>query len=151
MQVANRQIKKVERKLQTLPEGAWIELSYEVLHERIQRSIDLQSGVSGKTGVKGTRVSEVSRGWYNNHFSVMARDVKCSWGDVEHLWVRRTDGKVFYDWQTIQRIKNELAIDGFNRTGIQVFPPQEEVLDAFNWYHLWVLPPAFELPFSLTR
>jgi len=48
-------------------------------------------------------------------------------------------------WWEGQRLKNELC--GEDRTAVEVYPPQGEVVDGADMYHLWVLPGA--LPFSL--
>ena len=48
-------------------------------------------------------------------------------------------------WPEAQRIKNELA--GSDATAVEVYPPQSEVVDQADMYHLWVLPGR--LPFSL--
>ena len=48
-------------------------------------------------------------------------------------------------WWEAQRIKNEIAGEG--ATAVEVYPPQAEVVDGADMYHLWVLPSG--LPFSL--
>jgi hypothetical protein len=48
-------------------------------------------------------------------------------------------------WWEAQRIKNEIA--GQNATAVEVYPPQSEVVDDADAYHLWVLPTS--LGFSL--
>jgi hypothetical protein len=68
------------------------------------------------------------------------------WGDVTHLWIKRHDGKPV-TWKEMQRVKNELA--GFERLGVEMYPPQSAVVDVANMYHLWVLPEGFWLPFGL--
>lgn len=48
-------------------------------------------------------------------------------------------------WWEAQRLKNEIAGEG--ATAVEVYPPQSEVVDAADAYHLWVLPHPF--PHSL--
>lgn len=48
-------------------------------------------------------------------------------------------------WWEAQRIKNDLA--GPEATAVEVYPPQCEVVDQADMYHLWVLPSS--LPFSI--
>ncbi|WP_449222432.1 DUF7694 domain-containing protein [Acidimangrovimonas pyrenivorans] len=51
-------------------------------------------------------------------------------------------------WKEAQAIKNELA--GADATALEVYPPQAEVIDSADTYHLWVLPPGVQLSFSLS-
>jgi hypothetical protein len=44
-------------------------------------------------------------------------------------------------WYEMQRIKNE--------TAVEVYPPQAELVDGSDTYHIWILPA--NLPFSLAR
>ena len=48
-------------------------------------------------------------------------------------------------WHEMQRIKDELA--GRELTGVEVYPPHEEIVDEADMYHLWVLPHPY--PFGL--
>lgn len=50
-------------------------------------------------------------------------------------------------WWEMQRIKNELA--GETATAIEVYPPQGEVVDEADMFHIWVMPDG--LPFSLSE
>jgi hypothetical protein len=47
-------------------------------------------------------------------------------------------------WWEMQRIKNELC--GEEWTAVEVYPPQAEVVDEADMYHLWTMDP---LPFTL--
>jgi hypothetical protein len=69
------------------------------------------------------------------------------WGEVTHIAIRRHDGGTSIPWADKQRIKDDLV--GPERLAIEVFPPRDELDDAANMYHLWVLPAGFELPFRL--
>ena len=48
-------------------------------------------------------------------------------------------------WWEMQRIKDELA--GKEATGVEVYPPNGEIVDGANMYHLWIVPAP--LPFGL--
>lgn len=72
-------------------------------------------------------------------FSVLVRPV----GGAIHLAVCSLSGDR-PSWWEMQRIKNELA--GENATAVEVYPPQDEVIDQADMYHLWVVG---DLPFSL--
>lgn len=69
------------------------------------------------------------------------------WGEITHLWVQRHDEGTGVTWSDLQRIKDEIV--GSERVGLQVYPPQSELIDQANMYHVWVLPEGFALPFGL--
>jgi len=52
------------------------------------------------------------------------------------LVIKRRDGKPIGDWRTLQDAKNQAV--GPEREAVQVFPPESEVTDTANLYHLWV-------------
>lgn len=70
------------------------------------------------------------------------------WGEIRHLWIKRHDEKPV-QWQEMQRIKNELI--GQDRVGLEVYPAVSELIDVANMYHMWILPAAMKLPFTLNR
>lgn len=83
----------------------------------------------------------------NDLYSVQVYDVATDWGQVVHMAIRNHDGQGEPSWAEMQRIKNELI--GPERTAIQVYPANSELIDQANLYHLWVLP--ITLPFGLHR
>jgi hypothetical protein len=52
------------------------------------------------------------------------------------LVIKRMDGEPFRSWRLLQDIKNEVV--GADRTAIEIYPPEDEVTDTANIYHLWV-------------
>ena len=78
----------------------------------------------------------------NAVFAVLDRPV----GLVRHLAVSSLSG-VRPSWWEMQRIKNELA--GEAATAVEVYPPQSEVVDGADVFHIWVMPG--DLAFSLYR
>lgn len=85
--------------------------------------------------------SELTAAYRNSVFCVMARRLP---DGTRHFMISSlTEERP--SWWEAQRIKNELA--GPDATAVEVYPPQREVVDDANAYHLWVLPQA--LPFSL--
>lgn len=67
---------------------------------------------------------------------------------IIHLVVSRHDQQPISSWSHMQHIKNVLVGDEY--TGVEVFPPESQLTDAANCYHIWVYPDAdFRLPFSL--
>ena len=55
-----------------------------------------------------------------------------------HLTFKRNDRAAVRDWRHFQAIKNEVA--GPEREAVEIYPPESELVDAANEYHLWVLP-----------
>lgn len=84
----------------------------------------------------------------NELFSVQYSTEETEWGAVEHLWIRRHDGKPLI-WREMQRIKNELM--GVERVAVEVYPPVSMLVDDADMYHLWVLPEGFTLPFTIAK
>lgn len=74
-------------------------------------------------------------------FSVLERPLP---EGILHLAISSLSG-IRPTWPEAQRIKNEIA--GPAATAVEVYPPQGEVVDGADMYHLWVLPGP--LPFSL--
>lgn len=79
----------------------------------------------------------------NEVFSVLDRTLL---DGTRHLMINSLSNER-PSWWEAQRIKNELAGDG--ATAVEVYPPQPEVVDDADAYHLWVLPTP--LPFSLSN
>lgn len=79
----------------------------------------------------------------NRVFSVLDRT---DFSGARHLAIASGSG-IRPTWPEMQRINNDLA--GASATAIEVYPPDDEVVDQADMYHLWVLPGR--LPFSLTR
>ena len=71
-------------------------------------------------------------------FSVLDRTLSTG---VRHLAVSSLSQER-PSWWEMQRIKNDLA--GPDATAVEVYPPQSEVVDGANMFHIWVLPAALE-------
>lgn len=78
----------------------------------------------------------------NRVFSVLDRTLP---NGVRHLAVSSLT-QVRPSWWEMQRIKNEIA--GNERTAVEVYPPQGDVVDGADMFHIWVLP--MSLDFGLT-
>jgi hypothetical protein len=61
-----------------------------------------------------------------------------------HLSFKRNDRAAVRDWRHFQAIKNEVA--GPEREAIEIFPPESNLVDAANEYHLFVLPEGVQSP-----
>lgn len=67
----------------------------------------------------------------NNVFAVLERNL----ANGTHLAVSSLSGER-PSWWEMQRIKNELM--GESTTGIEIYPPQDEVVDGANMFHIFV-------------
>lgn len=63
-----------------------------------------------------------------------------------HLSLCRHDREAVHDWRHLQAIKNEVV--GRDRYAVEIYPPEDRLVDTANQYHLWVFPAGFELPFG---
>ncbi len=98
--------------------------------------IDLPNGAPGLGWCREIRAAH-----RNAAFAVLDRPVN----GARHLAVSSLSG-VRPSWWEMQRIKNELA--GESATAVEVYPPQAEVVDGADMFHIWVVA---ALPFSLHR
>jgi hypothetical protein len=84
-------------------------------------------------------LGEVDHVRRNKVFAVLVRDVRFA----AHLAVSSLTGDR-PTWHEMQRIKSDLA--GPDATGIEVYPPDREIVDQADMFHLWIVS---DLPFSL--
>ncbi len=87
----------------------------------------------------------VRRAYANNLYAVLWRPFRDEKGNlVRHLAIR-TISSLEPPWRDLQRIKNELC--GVEYTAVQVMPPEAELVDEADMYHMWVI--SGRLPFTL--
>lgn len=107
----------------------------------------------GAEELRGGSVYAVQPGGFRGHvrsvyqgdgFRVDAVPFVTPWGECVHVMVQGEGAK---SWAEKQRIKN--LIVGPQRLAIEVFPPESELVDQADVFHLWVLPDGFQLPFGL--
>lgn len=122
---------------------------------RRQRRSAIANGMRREPFQRGPRPSvldgdgwlpEVKETFQNGWFSVLVRPLRCEWGEVLHLAIRNVPNTGI-SWPDKQWIKDQLV--GRERVAIEVFPSADDVIDAANMYHLWVLPKGMALPFGL--
>lgn len=77
-----------------------------------------------------------------------AHEIQRSQFDLR-LVVSRQDKTPIRSWRLLQDIKNEIV--GVDRTAIEVYPPECEVTDTGNLYHLWVYKVGCGPRVNLTR
>jgi hypothetical protein len=63
------------------------------------------------------------------------------------LAIKRADRRPIRSWRVLQDIKNEIA--GNDRTAVEIYPPESQVTDTANIYHLWVFAEGYRLKVSL--
>ena len=66
---------------------------------------------------------------------------------MTRLGIRRNDEGTNISWSEKQRVKDEIC--GKDAIAVEVFPPEEELIDEVNMFWLWVFPDGYKLPFSL--
>ena len=102
----------------------------------------LPTGLPGGTGW----CRDIREAWANDLYAVLVRPVDTRWGKVHHLAIR-TASNLEPPWRDKQRIKDEIF--GALSSAVEVMPPDDEVVDQADMYHIWVLPDGFELPFTI--
>lgn len=98
---------------------------------------------------------EMDRAWVSEdgQYSVMSRLLRTPVGKVEHVAITsaagcgKCDGSGDIPWAVKMQIKNELF--GEKRAAIEVYPPQDRLVDAADTYHLWVFEKGFKMPFGI--
>lgn len=84
----------------------------------------------------------------NNVYKVNIKDVADYGGNVwQWLSIKRIDRGIVRDWRHLQRIKNDLC--GDERWGVEFFPPESELVDTSNQFHLCVMPKGMEPPVKI--
>jgi hypothetical protein len=77
--------------------------------------------------------------YVNDLYSVFVRELGHG---ALHISFHRHNRAAIRDWRHFQAIKNEVA--GPERLAVEVFPPESQLTDTSNEYHLWVFPPDWE-------
>lgn len=97
---------------------------------------------------KEVELEENSTLWRNKFYQVEKKILQPELGEAGAIWlsIKHHDKKAIRDWRHFQRIKNELA--GEEREGLEIFPPESQLVDTANQYHLWVLPEGQRTPFT---
>jgi hypothetical protein len=69
-------------------------------------------------------------------------------GHMDYLSIKRIDKKPARSWTDFQNIKNELIEDGQDRYAVEIYPPEDRLVNTANQYHLWILPLGFDIGFG---
>ena len=84
---------------------------------------------------------DMTRAFKNNYYVVMIYDdTEMSNGElaIKALIQRHDDRPLTNHWREIQAIKNEIF--GKDVTAIEYYPSENELMDDFNIYWLWIIP-----------
>jgi hypothetical protein len=104
-----------------------------------------------KPDSRNTSVIGSIKCYKNDTYTVSIAHRKLKHRELESIiqvTISRMDHKPVKSWYDFQTIKNELI--GPEHTAVEVFPPESQLTDAANCYHLWVYPdPSYKLPFTL--
>ncbi len=79
--------------------------------------------------------------WRNNEYLVGVTQVDTRdeyFGIVTYLLISRQDGEPIHSWLDLQQIKSTLGYE--EQVALEVYPPDCNLFDTANCYHLWVLP-----------
>lgn len=87
--------------------------------------------------------------WQNRFYTVVKKRLQETEEGALHLSIRHNQRKAIRDWRHFQRIKNELA--GPEREAIEIFPPESNLIDTANQYHLFVYPEGMHSEFTWTQ
>lgn len=114
--------------------------------------IERPSPKAMREGRKGSWFNQMNHAYVysedgESKYAVMTRELNTRWGKVIHAGMRNMEGTDI-PWAEKQFIKNSLF--GEDKTAIEVFPKTNRLVDAANFYHLWIfIDGNFELPFGI--
>jgi hypothetical protein len=88
--------------------------------------------------------------WANKRYQVLVRTQVTPEGrTVKHLSIHSHDRGPVRNWRHLQQMKNECC--GEDWTGVEMFPPEAELTDTANEYHLFCFPPDAEIGIGLSK
>lgn len=79
--------------------------------------------------------------WLSDRYEVTVRASRTD--PVKHLSINTRDRSPMRNWRHLQQAKNEVC--GELWTGIEIFPPEDQLTDTANQYHLFCFPPDFKV------
>lgn len=79
--------------------------------------------------------------WVSDRYEVTVRAAREE--PVKHLSINTRDRSPIRNWRHLQQAKNEVC--GELWTAIEIFPPEDQLTDAANQYHLFCFPPGFKV------
>lgn len=99
-------------------------------------------GLDGDAYEQAVEFRKKSLRYENNLYAVNVTEVEVITDETKEAWqwlsIKRLDRGVVRDWRHLQRIKTELC--GPESEAVEIFPPESQLVDTANQFHLWVLP-----------
>lgn len=93
-------------------------------------------------------VGGITHAWTDWDIVIQVSEVETEqFGTITHLWIHDRASSTDWPWYLLQAIKDSVC--GQECQAIEVFPRHNELIDAANMRHLWVLPAEYSLPFGL--
>ena len=71
------------------------------------------------------------------------------WGPIQHLVVKRRDGKAGISWDHLQELKDEFL--GTDTHAVEFYPSADQVVNEINARHLWEVPTEHLPPYGFFR
>lgn len=93
------------------------------------------------------RVGDLVEVHKNNVVLVQVYRRQTERGDALQLVLRRHDEEPIEGWDVLQRTKNEIV--GAHRSAIEIYPPEDEVINQANLRHLFVMPEGERALFTI--
>lgn len=94
-------------------------------------------------------VTALSSAWYDTHEAIRTEHLIEPFGWVTHLRVCRLDGADGVSWDTLQAIKSDLGFA--DAWAVEVYPPDDAVVNLTNMRHLWIMPSDYAWPIDLRQ
>jgi len=98
------------------------------------------------------REKTLSEKVYLNHlYQVNVSELQIRFGNpeeeitIKQLSIKLRSKEIIKDWRHFQAIKNQLC--GKESLAFEIYPPESQLVDTANQYHLWVFPSDEHFPF----
>lgn len=99
-------------------------------------------------GIEDSGLDPPDEVWVNEAYQVVVRYQPGNEGVMWHLSIHTNTRYPIHDWRHLQQIKNEVC--GEERWAIEVYPPESDLVDTANEFHLWVMPEGVPLGIGFT-
>lgn len=90
--------------------------------------------------------------WHSETYQVLVRFCRPkdpSLPIVKHLSIHTHDRQAVHDFRHLQQIKNEVC--GEEAWAMEIYPPESQLVDTANEYHLWVWPDGSGITIGLSE
>lgn len=107
----------------------------------------MKADVPGVAGAMGDGWLREVRSIVKNPWCVvLIRPVATPWGMAQHAAIR-TASETELSWREKQRLKSTIFGPGF--MAVEIMPPDADIVNGANMWHLWILPEGVGLPFGI--